>query len=148
MFSKTCEYAIRATIVIASETESGQRISLREIARKIDSPEQFTAKILQKLAKNAIVASTKGNGGGFFIAKENFKKIKLKHIVIAIDGDAIYHQCSFGVNRLFGSKTMSVSQPVQTHSRTVKSSFGNNRFESINCRFKNRSNLFENLKKN
>ena len=97
MFSKTCEYAIRATIVIASETESGQRISLREIARKIDSPEQFTAKILQKLAKNAIVASTKGNGGGFFIAKENFKNIKLKHIVIAIDGDAIYHQCSLGL---------------------------------------------------
>ena len=73
MFSKTCEYAIRATIIIASETESGHRISLREIARRIDSPEQFTAKILQKLAKNNVVESSKGNGGGFFIAKENFK---------------------------------------------------------------------------
>lgn len=98
MFSKTCEYAIRATIIIASETESGHRISLREIARRIDSPEQFTAKILQKLAKNNVVESTKGNGGGFFIAKENFKNIKLRHIVLAIDGDAIYHQCSLGLS--------------------------------------------------
>jgi Rrf2 family protein len=98
MFSKTCEYAIRATIVIASETENGQKISLREIARKIDSPEQFTAKILQILAKSSIVESTKGNGGGFFIARENFSKIHLKHIVLAIDGDAIFHQCSLGLN--------------------------------------------------
>jgi Rrf2 family protein len=98
MFSKTCEYAIRATIIIASETESGHRISLREIARRIDSPEQFTAKILQKLAKNNVVESSKGNGGGFFIAKENFKNIKLRQIVLAIDGDAIYHQCSLGLS--------------------------------------------------
>ncbi|WP_291118029.1 RrF2 family transcriptional regulator [Flavobacterium sp. UBA6135] len=98
MLSKTCEYAVRATIIIAAETQQGDRISLREIARKIDSPESFTAKILQKLAKNKIVDSLKGNGGGFFIAKEKLASIKLGAIIVAIDGDSVYKRCSLGLN--------------------------------------------------
>jgi Rrf2 family protein len=97
MFSKTCEYAIRAAIIIASESQQGNKVSLREIARKIDSPESFTAKILQKLAKNNIVESSKGNGGGFFVSKEKLKNVKLREIVIAFDGDHIYKRCSLGL---------------------------------------------------
>jgi Rrf2 family protein len=98
MLSKTCEYAVRATIIIAAETQQGNRISLREIARKIDSPESFTAKILQKLAKNQLVDSSKGNGGGFYVPREKLTKIKLGDIVLAIDGDAVYKRCSLGLN--------------------------------------------------
>lgn len=98
MFSKTCEYAIRATIIIASETASGQRISLREIARKIQSPESFTAKILQKLAKDQIVLSNKGNGGGFFVTKEMLSKVFLSDIVLCIDGATVFNKCSLGLN--------------------------------------------------
>lgn len=98
MLSKTCEYAVRATIIIAAETQQGNRISLREIARKIDSPESFTAKILQKLAKNKLVDSSKGNGGGFYVPREKLTKITLGDIVLAIDGDAIYKRCSLGLN--------------------------------------------------
>lgn len=97
MFSKTCEYAIRATIIIASESQLGNKVSLREIARKIDSPESFTAKILQKLAKNKLVESSKGNGGGFFVSKEMMTKVKLGQIVLAFDGDAVYNRCSLGL---------------------------------------------------
>lgn len=97
MFSKTCEYAIRATIIIASESQLGNKVSLREIARKIDSPESFTAKILQKLAKNNLVESSKGNGGGFFVSKEMMTKVKLGHIVLAFDGDGVYNRCSLGL---------------------------------------------------
>ena len=64
MFSKTCEYAIRATIYIASESSAGKRCGIRDIARKIESPEPFTAKILQRLVKADIIKSIKGNGGG------------------------------------------------------------------------------------
>lgn len=98
MLSKTCEYAVRATLVIAAETEQGNRISLREIARKIDSPESFTAKILQKLARNNIVDSLKGNGGGFFVSKEKLIQVTLSDIILAIDGEAIFKRCSLGLN--------------------------------------------------
>lgn len=97
MFSKTCEYAIRATIIIASESQQGNKVSLREIARKINSPESFTAKILQKLAKNHIVESSKGNGGGFFISKDKLKSVKLREIVLAFDGEDIFKRCSLGL---------------------------------------------------
>ena len=65
MFSKTCEYGIRATIFIASQSYQNKRVGLRDIAKKIDSPEAFTAKILQILAKTHIIHSIKGVGGGF-----------------------------------------------------------------------------------
>lgn len=98
MLSKTCEYAVRATLVIAAETEQGNRISLREIARKIDSPESFTAKILQKLARNNIVDSLKGNGGGFYVSKEKLIQVTLSDIILAIDGEALFKRCSLGLN--------------------------------------------------
>jgi len=46
MFSKACKYAIKALIYIASRSNDATRISLRDIAAKIDSPEHFTAKII------------------------------------------------------------------------------------------------------
>ncbi|MBL7758392.1 MAG: Rrf2 family transcriptional regulator, partial [Chitinophagaceae bacterium] len=51
MFSKTCEYAIRAMLFVAQKTKEGDRIGIKEIAKGIDSPEHFIAKILQDLSR-------------------------------------------------------------------------------------------------
>ena len=51
MFSKTCEYGIKATLFIAQMSQKGERVSLKDIASAIDSPSAFTAKILQTLSK-------------------------------------------------------------------------------------------------
>lgn len=98
MFSKTCEYAIRATIYIASESAEGKRCDIRDIARKIESPESFTAKILQRLVKADIIKSIKGNGGGFEIEKLLLKQIKLEKIVKTIDGNDLFDRCSLGLH--------------------------------------------------
>jgi Rrf2 family protein len=97
MFSKACEYGIRAATYIALRSLNDERVSLKDIAREIDSPEAFTAKILQSLAKNAIVRSLKGPTGGFEMRKPEIKQIKLSQIVDAIDGDAIYRGCALGL---------------------------------------------------
>jgi Rrf2 family protein len=97
MFSKTCEYGIRATIFIASQSYQNQRVGLKAIAKKIDSPEAFTAKILQILSKNNIIHSIKGVGGGFEIPKDTMIQIKLAHIVTAIDGDSVFTGCGLGL---------------------------------------------------
>ncbi|HEY6143444.1 MAG TPA: Rrf2 family transcriptional regulator [Flavobacterium sp.] len=99
MFSKTCEYGIRATIFIASQSYQDQRVGLKDIAKKIDSPEAFTAKILQILSKNNIVNSIKGVGGGFEIPKETMHQIKLAQIVTAIDGDSVFTGCGLGLSQ-------------------------------------------------
>lgn len=111
MFSKACEYAIRATIYIASESQQGRRASLKDISREIDSPEAFTAKTLQKLSRNGIIQSTKGARGGFQIAIEDLEKIKVSQIVIAIDGDKVYQRCSLGLHNC------SETHPCPFHSR-------------------------------
>ena len=120
MFSKACEYAIRATVFIASESEKRNRVSLKQIAREIDSPEAFTAKTLQKLSRSGIITSTKGAHGGFHILPEMISEIKIAQIVVAIDGDAVYKRCSLGLEKCsedhpcpFHSKFKPVRQELQ-----------------------------------
>lgn len=97
MFSKTCQYAIRACIYIAHQSMEGKRVSLEMVSGKIESPEAFTAKILQKLVKNKIINSVKGPGGGFEVDIQGISGTSLKSIVEAIDGN-ILSQCSLGLN--------------------------------------------------
>ena len=51
MFSKACEYGIRAAVYVALQSLDGRRVSVNEIAEEIDSPIAFTAKILQQLSR-------------------------------------------------------------------------------------------------
>jgi len=97
MFSKTCEYGIRATIFIASQSYQNQRVGLKDIAKKIDSPEAFTAKILQILSKGNIINSVKGVGGGFEIPRETMREVKLAQIVNALEGDRVFTGCGLGL---------------------------------------------------
>ncbi|MCB9050543.1 MAG: Rrf2 family transcriptional regulator [Lewinellaceae bacterium] len=104
MFSKACEYGIRASVYLARQAEKGERASLAEIAKAIDSPMAFTAKILQLLARNEIIISYKGPSGGYEISEERLARIRLSHIVKAIDGDKVYRGCGLGLKECNASK--------------------------------------------
>jgi Rrf2 family transcriptional regulator, iron-sulfur cluster assembly transcription factor len=99
MFSRACEYAIRSVIYIAHQSDVGKRVSLKDVAREIDSPEAFTAKIMQSLSRGKIVESLKGPSGGFIMTETALKKVRLVDIVNAIDGDDIYEGCALGLKR-------------------------------------------------
>jgi Rrf2 family protein len=99
MFSKACEYAIRASVFIASKSFDDIRVNQTEIAKNIDSPKAFTAKILQALVRAKVITSVKGVNGGFEIEKSKISAIKLSQIVQAIDGDDIYKKCGFGLEK-------------------------------------------------
>ena len=114
MFSKACEYGIRAAIFIAAKSLEGQRVSLKEIAREIDSPEAFTAKILQLLVKNKLISSIKGPHGGFQIEKGQIDTIRLSEVVSAIDGDQIYRGCGLGL------KECNADMPCPVHNKFIK----------------------------
>lgn len=98
MFSKTCEYAIRAMIFIAQKTKHGSRVGIREIAGGIDSPEHFIAKILQELGRKKLVESVKGPNGGFYLDAKG-RKVSLADIVKAVDGDNIFSACGLGLKQ-------------------------------------------------
>lgn len=104
MFSKACEYGLKAMISISVKSSQGQRTNLKEIASDIESPEAFTAKVLQQLSRSQLIHSVKGPRGGFEIARENLKKIKLIDIVRTIDGDQLFTGCGLGLSECNANK--------------------------------------------
>lgn len=96
MFSKTCEYAIRALIFIAQKSKDGSRISIKDISSGIDSPEYFIAKILQDLSRKGFVQSAKGPNGGFYMEGKNLQQ-SVADIVREIDGDKLFTGCGLGL---------------------------------------------------
>lgn len=97
MFSKACEYALRATLYISIRSVDGSRLGIPEIAKQIDAPVAFTAKILQTLAREKVISSAKGPNGGFFL-DPTAKPVLLNSIVKAIDGnDDVLHACALGL---------------------------------------------------
>ncbi|MBK8699440.1 MAG: Rrf2 family transcriptional regulator [Saprospiraceae bacterium] len=109
MFSKSCEYAIKAVLFIAQRSALGFRCNLGEISKEIDSPVAFTAKILQELVRKGLISSLKGPTGGFTIEKSALRTMKLSHIVEAIDGDNVYQGCGLG------HKQCNASRPCPVH---------------------------------
>lgn len=110
MFSKTCEYAIRAMIFIAQRSRDGNRVGIKEIAKGIDSPEHFIAKILQELGRKGIVQSAKGPNGGFYLDKAD-RACSLAQIVRVVDGDQLFSGCGLGL------KQCSETHPCPIHDR-------------------------------
>ena len=111
LFSKACEYGIRASIYISMQSMQERRVNLQDISVAINSPPAFTAKILQILVKNKIVESLKGPRGGFGIDKKRISKVYLSRIVQAIDGDQIYKGCGLGL------KDCSEKHPCPVHDK-------------------------------
>ena len=74
MFSRSCEYAIRAAIYLASKSHEGSWIAIREISAEADVPEAFIAKIMQVLVRQKIAVSKKGPSGGFQIPENTLTR--------------------------------------------------------------------------
>lgn len=96
IFSKTCEYAVRAVFFIAHKTSEGGRVGIKEIANGVDSPEHFLAKILQDLSRKGIIQSAKGPNGGFYLDKEAMDRT-LAEVVEAVDGNGLFTGCGMGL---------------------------------------------------
>jgi Rrf2 family protein len=102
MFSKACEYGIRAVLFIAKQSLQDLRPNIKEIAKAVDSPEPFTAKVCQQLARENVIRSRKGPNGGFYLEKNS--TLKLAEIVAVIDGDAIFNGCGLGLRECSSEK--------------------------------------------
>lgn len=107
MLSKSCRYAIRATIFVASKLEQ-EKLSVKQIAKAIDAPEAFTAKILQMLTKHKVLSSLKGPYGGFFIEHHQMGQPVI-NIVNAVDGLSVFKECGLCL------KQCSESHPCPMH---------------------------------
>ena len=110
MFSKSCEYAIRAVVFVATQNNAGNKLGIMEICKEIDAPQHFTAKILQSLSHNGIISSQKGPSGGFYLNKTQ-TRLKLIDVVRALDGDKTFTGCGLGL------KNCSEKKPCPIHNQ-------------------------------
>ncbi len=96
MFKKETEYALRALVYIQLQNYAGRRPGIAEISSEIETPQSFTAKILQRLVKQGFVQSLKGINGGFFFdtAKDD---LTLIDVIVSIEGDSLFKGCGFGL---------------------------------------------------
>ncbi len=117
MFSKACEYGIRASIYLVGQSLLDKKVSLKEVANAIDSPVAYTSKILQQLSRSNIINSEKGPTGGYFIHKLELDKVKLSTIVAAIDGDTVYEGCGLGLRDCDEKKPCS----IHNHFKLIRS---------------------------
>ena len=118
MFSKACEYGIRGMLYIARSSKEGARVGIKEIAKAIDSPEPFMAKILQDLSRKGLVLSIKGPNGGFYMDARHLR-ISLADIVTAIDGDQLFNGCGLGLKACNEKKPC----PIHYEFKTIRSNF-------------------------
>ncbi len=59
MFSKGCQNAIRSLVYLTEREGSGPQ-PIREVARALNVPYQFLAKVIQDLARKELIVSQKG----------------------------------------------------------------------------------------
>ncbi len=95
IYSRSAEYAIRAFVFLA-QVPSGKYAMVKQIAEESDIPSHFLAKILQQLARQGFLRSSKGPTGGFTL-RYAANDITLLQIVEAIDGLADYQRCIGGM---------------------------------------------------
>ncbi len=97
IYSKTCEYALRALSYLSSK-ESGMLTMIPEVSQKTGVPAPYIAKIFQSLVRSGILESQRGPTGGFAF-KRPPETISLFEIIEVIDDvSSFVNQCAMGLD--------------------------------------------------
>jgi len=94
IYSKPCEYAIRAITFLARYP--GGAAPGTVIAEGEGLPAPVLGKVLQELARKGLLESRRGPGGGFRLARKP-QLITLRDVVAAIDGLDQFAECAVGL---------------------------------------------------
>src|SRR3954451_19602898 len=90
--SKKADYALIAMKHLALRGSNGSS-SAREIAEQYDIPIELMAKVLQRLVRIGLLASTQGTRGGYTLGRAP-AAITIADVIEAIDGPFTVTACS------------------------------------------------------
>jgi Rrf2 family iron-sulfur cluster assembly transcriptional regulator len=94
MLTKTGLHAVRAVVALAKLPDEAYAGAAR-IAREIGAPQNYLGKLLQILAREGLVESQKGLGGGFRLARDP-RSITLLDVVEPLEHVSRWSGCILG----------------------------------------------------
>lgn len=95
LYSKGCEYAIRALAEISGGT-AAEKFRAKDICRKAGIPESYARKTFQALVQSGFLKAVPGPGGGYSLARDP-KSTTVMDVVDAVEGKGNYSQCMMGL---------------------------------------------------
>jgi Rrf2 family protein len=94
MISQTVEYALRAMVCLAMESDNS--MTVEQIAERTRVPPSYLSKVLQSLRKKNLLISQRGLGGGFTLRK-SAAEITILEVVNAVDPIPRIHTCPLDI---------------------------------------------------
>ncbi|MFC1526874.1 RrF2 family transcriptional regulator [Candidatus Latescibacterota bacterium] len=94
VLSQAAKYAVRAVLCVAHS--EGAPVLGRDVASRLEAPIYFLAKILQTLARQGILRSCRGRGGGFTLGGAA-SQITILAVIQAIEGPLFGQECLLGL---------------------------------------------------
>ena len=122
MLSNASKYAIKAILYLAENSNSKNKISVKDITKVLDVPSPFLAKILQQLVKSKLISSTKGPNGGFYLDDEN-KENNICDIIEEIDGKNKLNNCFMGLHSCDANNPCPVHHIVEPFKNKIYTKF-------------------------
>lgn len=92
LITRDTDYALRALGFIAGQKQ--KIVAIPALTQALKIPRPFLRKILQKLSKNKLIKSYKGQGGGFSLATPP-EKIFLLDLIEVFQGPFKLNECFF-----------------------------------------------------
>ena len=109
MISQTAEYALRAVLHLAQQTDS-QPVPVETVAEALDIPRNYLSKILHTLAKSGVLTSLRGPRGGFMLMVPSHE-LSLLDVIDPFDHLDERRQC------LLGKRECTDDAPCAAHHR-------------------------------
>jgi Rrf2 family protein len=89
--TRAADYAVRVMIHLAT-VPVGERSLLPDLAKATGAPASFLSKVLQELCRSGLIASRRGQSGGFEIL-DTGRKASMRQVIEAIDGPIYLNLC-------------------------------------------------------
>jgi len=110
MLSATCEYALRALVLLAREVD-GRPLLGRDLAREAEVPPNYLSKILNSLKRVGILEATRGTHGGYRLLKTP-DEIRLIDVVEVFESPLAKPSCVLG-----GGRECNDGDPCSAHAQ-------------------------------
>ena len=115
--SKKADYGLMAMKHLANHRQ-GHACSANEIAEEYGISATLTAKVLQKLAKQGLVAAKHGSTGGYQLTRPP-DKISALQVLTAIDGPVLITSCVTSHGNCDATERCSVKEPLQRVNESI-----------------------------